>query len=197
MMLLLVLVGVAMRYLPQLYYDVTNRKKNVVIRKKSVARAWHISCLYVCILASFLSRYGHYPDSWIVIACGVSVFTLGVTVGLAGLLSLNRQYCEGLVRHEGASLVTRGIYGIVRHPVRAGMFCELLGMTVLAGIPVLIAPLVGVLILQYVRTGDEEAMLREFFGETEDRYISRVPRFNFIYGIIKACCRVKSRASTP
>jgi protein-S-isoprenylcysteine O-methyltransferase Ste14 len=194
-LLLLVSVGVAVRYLPQLYYDVTNRKRGVLVRKKSPARAWHISCLYVCILASFLSRYSHYPDSWIVIACGTSIFGIGVAVGLMGLFTLNKQYNEGLVRHEGAALVTHGIYGIVRHPVRVGIFCELLGITILAGMPVLAAPLAAVLVLQYIRTRDEETMLRKFFGEAEEKYISMVPRFNLVLGILRVCRGAKSGGS--
>jgi protein-S-isoprenylcysteine O-methyltransferase Ste14 len=191
-LLLLVSAGVAARYLPQFYYDIANRKREVLARQKSVVRAWQISCLYVCTFGSFLLRVGHYPVSWIVVACGVSAFGLGVAVGLMGLFALNRQYSEGLVRHEGAALVTGGIYGIVRHPVRVGLFCELLGMTVLAAVPVLVVPLAGVLTLQYVRTRDEEVMLREFFGRAEDEYISSVPRFNLIYGIIRACRRAQS-----
>lgn len=189
--ILVVSIGIAVRYLPQFYYDMANRKRQVIVRKKSVVRAWHISCLYLCILASFLSRFGHYPDSWIFIACGICSFSIGVAVGLMGLLMLNRQYDEGLVRHEGAALVTRGIYGIVRHPVRVGIFCELLGITILSGMPVLIVPLTAVLVLQYVRTRDEEVMLKEFFGKTEEEYISTVPRFNLVLGIIKACCRTR------
>jgi len=192
-LLLLVSVGVAARYLPQLYYDIANRKREVLARKKSVVRAWQISCLYICILGVFLSRAGYYPHSWLVIACGLSIFGLGTAVGLMGLLALNRQYSEGLVRHQGAILVTDGIYGIVRHPVRVGLFCELLGMTILAAMPLLGLPLAGVLLLQYVRTRDEEIMLKEFFGEAEEDYISAVPRFNLIFGIVMACRGAVSR----
>ncbi len=196
-LLLLVTVGVLVRYLPQARHDIANRKRKVLRKKTSIIRPWHIFCLYVCIYAVFLLRAGHYPDSLPVVVLGSFVFVLGFTVGLAALLSLSWQYNEELVCYEGATLVTHGIYSIVRHPVRAGMFCELLGMTILAGAPLLLLPLTGVLIFQYVRTRDEEALLREFFGEAQDRYIAAVPRFNLPYGFLKAWCRNRAgRAHT-
>jgi protein-S-isoprenylcysteine O-methyltransferase Ste14 len=102
-----------------------------------------------------------------------------------GLYSLNKQYAEGLIRYEGGFLVTNGIYSIVRHPMRIGLLIELLGMVVLADFLFLLLPLIGVMIIQYIRTRDEELMLRKFFGPEEHKYVSTVPKFNFVYGLYK------------
>ena len=185
--LVIVTAGVLARYLPQLRYDLANRKRKVLVKKSSPVKAWNITALYLAIFATFLARAGSYPDSTPAVAAGIAIFAVGITVGLAGLLKLNTQYCEALVRHEDAPLVTSGIYSVVRHPVRAGLFCELLGMVVLSGVVLLLVPLAAVLALQYVRTRDEEVMLKSFFGESEERYIARVPRFNFLLGLLKAC----------
>jgi len=185
--LITVAAGVLARYLPQLCYDLANRKRKVLVKKSSPVKAWNITALYLTIFATFLARAGCYPDSALALAGGIVIFAIGVAVGLAGLLKLNTQYCEVLVRHEGASLVTSGIYSVVRHPVRAGLFCELLGMVILSGVALLLVPLGAVIALQYVRTRDEEIMLKGFFGESEERYISRVPRFNFLLGLLRVC----------
>lgn len=181
-----VIVGIFTRYLPQVYYDITNRKKRILVRKTSVVKARHVFYLYLFIFAGFLLRFGSYPDYLLTIVLGILIFTVGITIGFMGLFSLNKQYSEELIRYEGGFLVTKGIYGIVRHPMRIGLFIELLGMAILADASLLLFPLIGVFALQYVRTKDEELMLKEFFGAAAAKYMSRVPKFNFVYGLYRA-----------
>ena len=181
-----IVVGILIRYLPQVYYDIVNRKKKVLLKGKTVTKAWYIFILYFFIFVGFLVRFGCYPNSISVLICGSLIFTVGVTIGLVGLRSLNKQYAEGLLRYEGGFLVTDGIYSIVRHPMRIGLFIELLGMVILADRSLLLLPLIGVLALQHVRTKDEELMLKEFFGEAATKYMSAVPKLNFMYGLYRA-----------
>jgi len=181
-----VIVGILVRYLPQIYYNIANRKKKVLLKAKTVTKARHIFYLYVFIFAGFLLRFGLYPDYTPPLICGILTFVLGITLGLMGLFSLNNQYSEELIRYEAGFLVTDGIYSIVRHPMRIGLFIELLGIVILTGMSLLLLPLIGVFALQYVRTKDEELMLKEFFGKAATEYISNVPKFNLVYGLYRA-----------
>ncbi len=183
--LLFITVGVAIRYLPQLYYDIANRKRKVLIKRVSIAKARYIFYLYLLTFTGFVLKFGSYPYSIRVITCGISIFLLGITLGLIGVFSLNNQFSEELVRYEGRLLVTHGIYSIVRHPIRIGLFVELLGIVILANSPFLLLPLLGIFILQYIRTEHEELMLKEFFGDAEVKYQLNVPKFNFAFGLLK------------
>jgi len=181
-----VIAGVLIRYLPQVYYDIVNRKGKILFRKTSIAKARYIFFLYVFIFVGFFVRSGYYPDSIFLLTLGILSFAFGVALGLVGLFSLNNQYSEELIRYEGGFLVTNGVYRIVRHPMRTGLFTELLGMVILANISLLWLPLIGVFVLQYMRTKDEESMLKEFFGTELNEYISNVPKFNFANGLYRA-----------
>ncbi len=180
-----IVVGMLIRYLPQIYYDIANSGKKVLLKAKTTTKAWHFWFLYIFIFAGFLIRLGHYPDSTLIIICSMFIFGLGIIVGLMGLFALNNNnsYSEEIIRYEGGTFVTFGIYSVVRHPMRIGLFIELLSIVILTGTSLLLLPLIGVFALQYMRTKDEESMLKEFFGTAATEYISTVPKFNFAYGL--------------
>ena len=182
-----IVAGVLIRYLPQVYSDIVNLNKKVLLKAKTVTKARHIWVLYIIILLEFLVRFGHYPNSSSVLIFGILAFIAGVTIGLMGLFALNNNnsYSEEVLRYEGGTFVTHGVYSVVRHPMRIGLFIELLGMTILANFPLLWLPLVAVSAIQYFRTLDEESMLKEYFGHEAVKYMSTVPRFNFVYGLYK------------
>jgi protein-S-isoprenylcysteine O-methyltransferase Ste14 len=183
--MLFVTTCVFVRYVPQVYFDLANRKRRVIVKVESVARAWYILSLYVLIFTGFLLRFKSYSDSGVGIILGLSVFSMGIGMGLAGLLSMNKFYCERLVIFEGSQLITSGIYAIVRHPMRIGLFLELLGIVVLSSTTLLFVPLLTVFVLQWTRTNEEELLLKDVFGEAERKYISSVPKFNFILGFMR------------
>jgi len=84
---------------------------------------------------------------------------------------------SGLVAiQEGHTLVTGGIYKVIRHPSYLGMLVNALGWALAfrAGVGVLLAlmlvPLLG------ARMNAEETLLREQFGEEYERYRKRTWR---------------------
>ncbi len=184
---LLILVGGLVRYIPQVYSDIANRKGEVILSWSSVTKARHICFLYFCILLGFLIRTGHYPKSITLIFCGIFIFILGNIIGLMSFYTLNKHnsYNEELVRYENGVLITQGIYSIVRHPMRIGQFLEMSGIVILANTPFLLVPLIVVLIIQNIRTRDEEKMLINFFGEEEIRYMANVPKYNLVCGLLR------------
>jgi len=77
----------------------------------------------------------------------------------------------------GGEVVSRGIYGRMRHPRYAGSFIAILGACFLAGTRLLwmVAGVWAVLTL--IAIAMEEREMRARFGESYVRYCSRVPRF--------------------
>jgi protein-S-isoprenylcysteine O-methyltransferase Ste14 len=87
------------------------------------------------------------------------------------------------------TLVDSGVYGIVRHPQ------YLAGVLMSIAIPLIsqhwLIAVLGIIAapLYYLNTYDEEKNDIEKFGDAYKQYMERVPRMNFILGIIRAIGR--------
>jgi protein-S-isoprenylcysteine O-methyltransferase Ste14 len=84
------------------------------------------------------------------------------------------------------TLVDRGVYAIVRHPqYLAGM---LMGIALALIAQHWIVALLGAVVVftLYMDTFEEEVACLEKFGEEYERYRQRVPRVNFLAGIVRA-----------
>ena len=92
---------------------------------------------------------------------------------------------QGQSYMETTQLVDSGIYGIVRHPQ------YLAGVLINVGLPMiaqhwLVAALGAVAApLYYVGAADEELYCIEKFGDAYREYMQRVPRMNFLAGILR------------
>ena len=119
---------------------------------------------------------------------GVALYVLsGIIFGMLPVMELRKQ---GRVR-QGKSyiyttqLVDTGVYSIVRHPqyvtfilwAIAGMLLFQHWIVILLGIPII--PLTYIDLLR----ADRDA--RDKFGEEYKAYMKRVPRANFLLGIIR------------
>lgn len=90
---------------------------------------------------------------------------------------LGQNWSPSLELREGHSLVTRGVYRYIRHPMYAGLWLWSIAQLLLlhnwiAG--ALIVPVFAA--LYFVRVPREERMLREYFGVAYDRYAARTGR---------------------
>ena len=82
-------------------------------------------------------------------------------------------------------LVDTGIYSIVRHPQYfAGILLNLALILLTQHWLSVIAGIIAIIIM-YFDTLKADSRLIEKFGEDYKKYMDRVPRFNFILGIIK------------
>jgi len=87
------------------------------------------------------------------------------------------------------TLVDSGVYGIVRHPQ------YLAGVLMSVAIPLItqhwLVALLGLIgaLTYYFSTYDEEKGCIEKFGDAYKQYMERVPRMNFILGIMRAIRR--------
>jgi len=87
------------------------------------------------------------------------------------------------------ALVDSGVYSIVRHPQ------YLAGVLISLAVPLIsqhwLVVVLGLIAapLYYLYTYDEEKKVIEKFGDAYKEYMERVPRMNFILGIIRAITR--------
>ena len=74
------------------------------------------------------------------------------------------------------TLMTTGIYGVIRHPSYLGLLVNALGwgLAFRSGVGVLLATLLLPVVLARIRS--EEALLRAHFGAAYDAYCARTSR---------------------
>jgi protein-S-isoprenylcysteine O-methyltransferase Ste14 len=112
-----------------------------------------------------------------VVAVGAATLLVGGNVlAAAGALGLGRSLRPLPHLPSGATLRTDGAYGVVRHPIYAGVLLASMGGAVLRARP---GPLVALAVLAavlHLKAGYEERLLREQFGAAYDEYAQRVSR---------------------
>ncbi|QCI63554.1 protein-S-isoprenylcysteine O-methyltransferase [Phreatobacter stygius] len=131
-----------------------------------------------CLFASkgFL-RFADYPFSPLQAWLGTLVFVAALALFLATHRQLGRNWSQTLELREDHTLVTHGVYRLVRHPMYSAFFLWGLGQVLLlqnwiAG-P---AGLIGFGLLYAFRVGREEAMMRAAFGQQYADYMNRTKR---------------------
>ena len=87
------------------------------------------------------------------------------------------------------TLVDRGIYAIVRHPQYTAGILLGVSLSLIAQHWAVWIPGVLVAALSYAATFQEERTLREKFGQAYEDYRSRVPRVNFVLGLLRLLFR--------
>ena len=109
-----------------------------------------------------------------VVAVGLAVSS--VWMALAAVHTLSRHWSLGAQLIEGHRLVTTGPYGVVRHPIYAGMLGLMLATALAFSRWIVILPATIVFVVGTVlRVQSEEKLLRETFGAEFEAYWQRVP----------------------
>ena len=135
----------------------------------------------ILLLASYLPAYMDRMDVWTIDGettrwLGVALFAVGGVVRLWPVFVLGRRFSGLIAIQQGHTLVTGGIYGVIRNPSYLGLILSLLGFALA------FRSLVGVLLAACIvppliaRIHAEEAMLRSQFGEEFDAYCARTWR---------------------
>jgi protein-S-isoprenylcysteine O-methyltransferase Ste14 len=131
-----------------------------------------------CLLPRFgflaFADYGFSPPmAW----AGSLVFVLALALFLATHRQLGRNWSQTLELREGHTLVTHGVYRLVRHPMYSAFFLWALAQVLLlqnwiAG-P---AGFLGFGLLYAFRVGREEELMRSAFGQDYANYEARTKR---------------------
>jgi len=119
---------------------------------------------------------------------GWVVWTFGMVLVMAPIIQFPR--CGGVPKGKSfvrtTRLVNTGIYAVVRHPQYTGGIWALF-LTTLLWYPHWLFAVLGVAgtVLIYFSTRAEDNYLIEKFGDEYKAYMKKVPRMNFVSGIIR------------
>ena len=117
---------------------------------------------------------------WSVGAFGIGVAIvlvgLGAVLAVLGAVGLGPALTASPIPRQGARLVTRGVYGVVRNPIYTGLLVGGLGLVVFGASVWHILTWVALLALLAGKARWEERMLRAEHPEFDD-YAARVGRF--------------------
>jgi protein-S-isoprenylcysteine O-methyltransferase Ste14 len=110
--------------------------------------------------------------SWL----GVVLFAAGGLLRVWPVFVLGRRFSGLVAIQPGHTLVTGGVYGVIRHPSYLGLFVNSLGwgLAFRSGVGVLLTALTVVPLLARIRA--EERLLSTQFGDEYDAYCARTSR---------------------
>lgn len=195
----LILLVIFLRHAPQVVIDIRSRRRKAILEVRSWARPELIMIghLIVVIVSIFSISNGSIKAVSIVI--GSILFITGIIVGILALHSLSRSYAfsERIAVFKDSRLVTTGIYGFIRHPLRLGLCLELFGLIVISGASSLVLILCVIILLQVVRTTKEDTMLRERYGKAAEEYQHHIPAVNLFKALRRSCRKESTRVQSP
>lgn len=156
------------------------QKRNA--RRQSIgSRVIQMSIILLVLLPFFVEGrrdgliYRHlYPNALVVQYFGVLLMLLGLGFAVWARFVLGRNWSGIVTVKEDHTLITRGPYGWVRHPIYTGILLALLGTAFTLGtiLNLIEVPVVGLALWLKLRT--EERFMLETFGEQYTAYGRRV-----------------------
>jgi protein-S-isoprenylcysteine O-methyltransferase Ste14 len=146
------------------------------------ANRWIIAVLGpIGLLSAYLPAYTERMGFWILDGkairwLGVALFATGGVLRLWPVFVLGNRFSGLVAIQAGHTLVTTGVYGIIRHPSYLGLIVNALGWALAfrSGVGVLLVALMIPPLLARIRS--EEALLRAHFGSEYDDYSRRTWR---------------------
>ena len=133
------------------------------------------------LLAAYLPAYTDRKEIWTLDGdtirwFGVALFAAGGALRLWPVFVLGRRFSGLVAIQPGHTLVTTGIYRVIRHPSYLGLLVNSLGWALAfrSGVGVLLTALLIPPLLARIRP--EEALLRTQFGGEYEAYCARTSR---------------------
>ena len=143
---------------------------------------WVIAALVVIgLLAAYLPAYTDSREFWTIDGdavrwVGVVLFAAGGALRLWPVVVLGNRFSGLVAIQPGHTLVTTGIYAVIRHPSYLGLLVNSLGWSLAfrSGVGVLLTVLLIPPLLARIRA--EERLLRTHFGAEYEAYCARTSR---------------------
>jgi len=133
------------------------------------------------LLLAYVPAYTDRTDVWTLDGdairwLGVVLFAAGGALRIWPVFVLGRRFSGLVAIQPGHTLVTSGIYGVIRHPSYLGLLVNALGWALAfrSGVGVLLTALTIPPLIARIRA--EERLLRAQFGDEYDAYRSRTSR---------------------
>ena len=133
------------------------------------------------LLAAFLAPYTDRKAFWIIDGepmrwLGVVLFATGGALRIWPVFVLGHRFSGLVAIQPGHTLVTSGVYGVIRHPSYLGLLVNSLGWALAfrSGVGILLTALLVPPLLARIHA--EERLLQTQFGDEYDVYRSRTSR---------------------
>jgi protein-S-isoprenylcysteine O-methyltransferase Ste14 len=133
------------------------------------------------LLDAYLPAYTDRKEFWTIDGdtirwLGVVLFAAGGALRLWPVFVLGHRFSGLVAIQPGHTLVTSGVYGVIRHPSYLGLLVNSLGwgLAFRSGVGVLLTALTMLPLLARIRA--EERLLRTQFGDEYDAYSARTSR---------------------
>lgn len=106
---------------------------------------------------------------------GLLLIGIGITVSMLARKELDTNWTRGQEYQikKQQSLVTRGIYQYIRHPIYSGMLIAIIGAELVAQSYLVIPFSILLFSLAYYAGKREEQLLQHYFGKDYQRYMKR------------------------
>lgn len=155
------------------------RDGEVSKEKRSIVATFTMTMFFVIIWCLITMKIGVVPvtlDTHHILGIiGTGIIILGVVVNIIGRYKLGTNWGDHVRIYKEHTLVTTGVYSIVRHPLYASIIWMFYGAS-LAYNNWLAAVLTTIIFVpfMYYRASQEEKLLAETFGAEYDEYKKRV-----------------------
>lgn len=110
----------------------------------------------------------------ILIALGLALLVAGVVVNVWGRVLLGSNWANQIKIYEGHTLVTKGPFAVVRHPLYASLTWIFVGASLMYSNPLALVLTIAVFVpMMYARASKEDTLLGESFGDEYQEYRRR------------------------
>lgn len=145
------------------------------------SRAIQVSIILLVLMPFFIERrhvgllYRHlYPNLLVVQNFGVLLLLLGFGFAVWARIVLGRNWSGMVTVKEDHTLITRGPYAWVRHPIYTGILLALLGTAITLGTILNLVEVPVVAFAFWLKLRTEEKFMYETFGEQYTAYRQHV-----------------------
>jgi protein-S-isoprenylcysteine O-methyltransferase Ste14 len=140
---------------------------------------------YLIALTLSLNHLFRYPGLDFFFTAGFVILWIGILMRVAGLKQLGRYYSSFIELRESQSLVTNGLFSIIRHPLHFSILMEVVGMGIISTNVFSLFPMAILLVTILLRNRNEDQKLLKHFGWEYENYRKKVPSMNILWGFIR------------
>ena len=178
------LAGYLLSFIIRAPHGARNRKNKIAADRKGTLESILLAAMFLAMMllplvylaTPFLAFANYHLPIWAVVIGAVLQIPY-LWLFWRSHADLGRNWSPGLEVREEHKLVTNGIYARIRHPMYAAIWCAALSQPLLihnwiAG-PLVILAFAA---MYFTRVLQEEAMMRDTFGQDYDSYITKTGR---------------------
>lgn len=170
-------------------YWFLHTKKAVVNKPKTDSNSRTIELIimnlgYVYILVNLIGFPIFYFDNLLIQIIGFGLAILGFIQAIVARKTLNDNWTESFEYQikKNHELITKGIYGYIRHPIYGALLLMVPGALLVSGSYTFIIGLISVLLAAEIFARREEKLLTKHFGKKYTEYKKTTKKFiPFVY----------------